>query len=94
MINLRCFQDSFLLSWAEKVLDDEVADWKIAAIKSLERVGGLSAFKSTLPRSTFRGFKLIHNSFWKVVLGVWLDKRHPMDEKPCFSSESQLFNNP
>ena len=94
MINLRCFQDSFLLRWAEKLLDDQKADWKIAAIKCLEKVGGLSAFKSTLPRISFKCFNLIHNSFWKEVLGVWLDNRHPMDEKPSFSPESPLFNNP
>ena len=94
MINLECFQQSFLLRWAEKLLDHDEADWKYAALRSLDKVGGISAFKSTLSSKDFKGLCLINNSFWKEVLKVWLDKRRPMDEQPGLSHESPLFNNP
>ena len=94
MIDLECFQQSFLLRWAEKLLDQGDADWKYAALKSLDKVGGISAFRSTLTSKAFKGLHLINNSFWKEVLKIWLDKRHPIEVQPRFSYESPLFNNP
>ena len=94
MINLEFFQQSFLLRWAEKLLDKDDADWKYAALKSLDKVGGIAAFKSSLTSKAFKGLNTISNSFWREVLKVWLDKRSPIEEKHGLSYESPLFNNP
>ena len=92
MINMECFQLSFLLDWAERLLDNTQADWKACAMESLSRVGGKSAFKSNVTSKQFKGKNLIHNQFWREVLSAWLDHNdNSIDNQ--FSSESVLFNN-
>ena len=92
MINLKAFQQSFLLSWAEKILDETECDWKKIALQSLHKVGGLSSFMSNLPSSSFKGLSTIHNSFWREVLSTWLDHKN-LGSSNFISPESPLFNN-
>ena len=92
MINLKAFQQSFLLSWAEKILDETECDWKKIALQSLHKVGGLSSFMSNLPSSSFKGLSTIHNSFWREVLSTWLDQKN-LGSSNFISPESPLFNN-
>ena len=93
MIDLLSFQRSFLLGWAEKLLTGPQEDWKYAASKSFEKVGGTSAFMSNLRSDSFKGLDLVYNSFWKEVLSVWLDNRKPNDLSQMICLDSPLFNN-
>ena len=92
MINLECFQNSFLLSWAERLLEKDDAEWKVLAHKALRSVGGLSAFTSNIASSAFKGMKLITNTFWRRVLCTYLDSNvdnHAHELTP----EAPLFTN-
>ena len=95
MINLECFQNSFFLSWAERLLNPEEADWKAAAFDTFKMVGGGAVFRSNVLSKDFKGFHLVNNSFWKKVLAIWLDSsmNHISDGLNTLYPESPLFNN-
>ena len=92
MTNLECFQNSFLLGWAERLLNTDYADWKAIAIDSLKMVGGLSLFNSNVNSKNFKGLHLVKNSFWKKVLCTWLDNNTFPDEVLLLPN-TPLFNN-
>ena len=92
MIDLKCFQSSFLLSWAQQLLHSEDAEWKFIAFESLKKVGGRAAFESMVDSKIFKGLYLIKNSFWREVLCCFLDNK----SNECMhdiTSETPLFNN-
>ena len=91
MINLECFQNYFFLSWAERLLNTEEADWKAAALDTFKMVGGRAVFRSSVQSKDFKGFHLVEHSFWKKVLSVWLDNNIKQVDR--VSPESPLFNN-
>ena len=94
MIDLKKFQESFLLRWAGRLIDASDEDWKyILSIKSLLKVGGKSAFMSSLSGKKFKGLIFIYNSFWRDVLQVWLDNRHQHDDDNAVVMESPICNN-
>ena len=92
MLNMLSFQMSFQLGWAKRLLDDEPADWKDAALHSFAPVGGLSAFRSNLRSGSFKGLGLIKNNFWRSVLQVWLDNNEN-NLKDDLNPLTPLFNN-
>ena len=63
MLDLVFFQNSFLLRWAELLMDPDHAEWKMAALQPIHPVGGRSAFYSNLKVKEFKGMNLIKNSF-------------------------------
>ena len=73
MINIIKMQDSFLLKWADKLLDDHEALWKAIPIKWYAEVGGRPAFNSNVTGRHFKGLNLIRNLFWRRVLVTWLN---------------------
>ena len=91
MINLECFQNSFFLSWAERLLNTDEEDWKAVALDAFKMVGGRAVFRSSVLSKDFKGFNLVKNSFWKKVLSVWLD--HNINHTDKVYPESPLFNN-
>ena len=95
MTNLECFQTSFLLGWAELLINTEYAEWKAIALDALKLVGGRSVFKSNVNTKHFKGLHLIKNSFWRKVLCTWLDnnKLPTNDQDVRFSPQTPLFNN-
>ena len=76
MINLDCFQSSFYLGWAEKLLAEEDEEWKWAGVAALSAVGGKYAFRCNVPSKNFKGLGLVRNCFWQNVLRVWLDNNN------------------
>ena len=95
MIDLDKLQDSFLLKWAEKFVNNSNNIWKDIPSMYFKKVGGVSAFFSDLVSSEFKGLELIENLFWKRVLTVWLDyKNFKKDEMYSIPSiNSPIFNN-
>ena len=59
MLDLVSFQNSFLLRWAELLMDPEHAEWKKSALRAFLPVGGRSAFYSNLNVKEFKGMNLI-----------------------------------
>ena len=53
MINLESFQNAFFLSWAERLLNPEDADWKVTALNALKMVGGRAVFRSSVISKDF-----------------------------------------
>ena len=92
MIDLKCFQSSFLLSWAQQLLHGEDAGWKQLAWEALKKVGSKAAFKSTVKSKYFKGLHLINNLFWKEVLCVFLDY-NSYEDMHEITTEAPLFNN-
>ena len=92
MINMQCFQLSFLLDWAERLLDNTQAEWKECALEALSKVGGRAAFESNVKSKHFKGMHLIKNQFWKDVLTAWLDHNDNSNDI-YFAPDTVLFNN-
>ena len=95
MLDLVSFQNSFLLRWAELLMDPEHAEWKKAALRALLPVGGRSAFYSNLNVKEFKGMNLIKNSFWRHVLCSWLNHRKLIEFNGSIQlkTTTPLFNN-
>ena len=94
MTNLVCFQSSFLLDWAEKLMCSEYADWKGSALAALGEVGGRAAFQGNVKSNEFKNLNKIKNNFWKAVLVHWLDhKASSSDNLATLTSQTPLFNN-
>ena len=55
MIDIVKKQDSFLLNWADRLLDNKVSAWKDIQYHCFEPVGGTTAFNSNVTGKSFRG---------------------------------------
>ena len=94
MIDISKMQDSFLLKWADRLINEENASWKAFPICYFRRVGGLSAFKSTVKGNQFKGLGLIKNDFWRNVLKNWLNhKNSSIENDTLIDINDPVFNN-
>ena len=94
MIDIFKMQHSFLLKWADRLIDDEETTWKIFPLIYFKDVGGLTVFKSTVTGDNFKGFNLIKSPFWRNVLKVWLDyKNSSLDKNANIEINDPIFNN-
>ena len=73
MISFSDFQNSFLISWAKKFLDDDDNNLFITSV-FFQPIGGVLAFEGNLKSTEFQGIDLIKSEFWKKVLKIWLEK--------------------
>ena len=76
MIDITKLQNSFLLKWADMLLDPLERVWKHIPIMAFKKVGGLSAFRSNVASKDFKGLELIKHAFWRRVLKTWLDHKN------------------
>ena len=95
MIDLFKLQDSFLITWADRLFDSSDSSGKDIALIFFENVGGLAAFMSDLESKDFKGLNLITNSFWRKVLKTWLNYKNSEYNKPSRSPNinEPVFNN-
>ena len=95
MINIFKMQDSFLLKLGDRILNDQENSWKNIPKIYFNKIGGISAFKSDLVCSEFKGLDLIENVFWKNVLSTWLKYKNVENDasKRVPSIHDPLFNN-
>ena len=94
MIDVLKMQNSFLLKWADRLINDEETAWKIFPLTYFKEVGGLAVFKSTVKGDNFKGLYLIKSPFWRNVLKVWLDhKNSSMDKNVTIDINDPIFNN-
>ena len=92
MIDIVNMQKSFYLHWGEKLLTTNNESWRVAPLISLAPVGGIYAFKSNLDKQSFKGLDRILSTFWRTVLGTWLE--HNINENTQkINCDSPLFNN-
>ena len=73
MIDIIKLQHSFLLKWADRLLETSHDSWKVIPLLVLKNVGGNVAFKSSVDSLEFKGLDLVESSFWARVLKTWLD---------------------
>ena len=94
MIDVFKMQNSFLLKWADRLINDEETAWKIFPLTYFKEVGGLAVFKSTVKGENFKGLYLIKSPFWRNVLKVWLDhKSSSIDKNVTIDINDPFFNN-
>ena len=95
MIDMNKFQDSFLLKWADRLLNSSNDSWKIIPFIYYKKVGGISAFLADVKGSNFKGLNLIKSSFWKKVLSTWLNYKYHDQYTISFipSIYDPIFNN-
>ena len=72
LFDMQQYQNSILLEWAEKLLDDENAQWKEWASEFYRSVGGLNVFKSKVTLKEFKGLETVHSPYWREVLKRWI----------------------
>ena len=93
MIDLSKMQDSFYLSWADRLLNDKEMSWKTIPVLVFNRVGGLSVFNSSVSINDFKGAYLIKSSFWKKVLFCWLRLNDTASGDFSVNASDPIFNN-
>ena len=94
MVNIVKMQNSFLLKWADRLINDEESAWKVFPLTYFKEVGGLAVFKSTVTGDKFKGLNLIKSPFWRNVLKVWLDhKNSTLDGNEPIDINDPIFNN-
>ena len=95
MIDIKKFQDSFLLKWADRLFEHSNNSWKDIPFIYYNKVGGISAFMSDMVSSDFKGLDLIGNKFWTKILSTWLDyKNSEKDKQKTFPNiNDPMFNN-
>ena len=95
MIDIVKMQDSFLLNWADRLLDNKVSAWKDIPYHCFEPVGGTTAFNSNVTGKSFKGIDLINSNFWKRVIYIWLEYKNK-EFKPDYTTiklSDPIFNN-
>lgn len=92
MIDIKKFQTSFLLKWADRYCSDENANWKMFPDKAYYGVGGKYAFKSNIKSRRFKGLENITSPFWKRVLTAFLDN-NSFGEDISLGLADPIFNN-
>ena len=95
MIDVIKLQDSFLLKWADRLLNSSKDNWKNIPYIYFTAIGGNSAFMSDVVKSDFKGINLIESPFWKRVLITWLNyKNNELDKTNSTPSIfDPIFNN-
>ena len=95
MIDISKMQDSFLLSWADKLMKEDDEPWKVFPLAFYNPIGGLSIFQSNVTGKKLRGLSLICNDFWKRVLITWLDYKNEeyVIDFSCLNINDPIFNN-
>ena len=96
MIDIFKMQESFLLKWAERLLNCDIkhSSWMSIPLCVFKRVGGIMVFRSNVKSSDFKGFDLIRSTFWKNVLITWLNNKNASNEDiGVFSINESIFNN-
>lgn len=98
MINIREYQNSFYLEWAERYINENRASWKVAPDTYYYSVGRQLAFNSNVSDREFKGLNLIPCPFWRRVLTIWLKYKSKIDtniqkNKIEFNMNTPLFNN-
>ena len=73
MADVRRFQDSVLLSWAERLLTKEKQARASIANESFKYLGGLDVFRCKIASRDLKGSDMIPSKFWLSVLCKWLD---------------------
>ena len=73
MINLKKFQDSFLLNWACRLNSEKEDDWTQIPRYFLQSIGGISVFKSNVELKAFMGEENIKSPFWRLVVHTWME---------------------
>ena len=79
-------QDSFLLKWADKLLEnmaesnEDIYSWNAIPILHFQPVGGTLVFCSSVNSACFKGFDLIESRFWKRVLKTWIHYKFCKEE--------------
>ena len=92
MIDITALQKSFLLCWANRLLDENEEKWKEPVKKIFQKVGGLKVFECNTCSKSFRGVNKITSNFWKNVLLEWLDRK-PACLKRNINLTDPIFNN-
>ena len=99
MIDIVKMQDSFLLKWADKLLEnmaepnEDIYSWNAIPILHFQPVGGTLVFCSSVNSACFKGFYLIESRFWKRVLKTWLDYKYCKEESLSYDINSPILNN-
>ena len=102
MIDIRKFQESFLLKWADRLFGLSENSWKDIPNIYYRKIGGISAFMSDMVSSEIKGLDLIGDKFWTKVLCTWLDyknnekdkiKTKPNINDPIFNNSLIVFKN-
>ena len=73
MIDLKKFQDSFLIEWAVKLLTEKNEKWTHIPNYLLQKLGGIEVFKSDVELKDFKGEENIQSPFWKKVVHAWIE---------------------
>jgi len=71
MVDVRRFQDSVLLDWAEKLISGKYEASSVVQ-HFFKDVGGLNVFKSKISPKDFINLGLIPSLFWSKTLQTWL----------------------
>ena len=72
MVNLRDFQDGFILGWVEKLLtENENAEWTKIPIDNFKKVGGKEIFETETGVTDMKGKHDMYNHFWVNALDRW-----------------------
>jgi len=93
MIDIQSMQNSFLINWANKLLNESHSEWKNIPTLICSNVGGLSIFHSNVPIKEIRGLNLIYSSFWKGVIQAWVRFRGVQQGDKELGLDEPLFNN-
>ena len=92
MADVRRFQDSVLLSWAERLLTKEKQSWASIANESFKNLGGLNVFRGKIASRDLKGSDMIPSKFWLSVLCKWLDYSKT-DGNRRVTINDPIFNN-
>ena len=72
MLDLRDFQDGFMLNWIEKLLvGAENEEWKIIPFENFEFIGGKSVFNADTAFQRIRGKEKMFSPFWVKAFERW-----------------------
>ena len=80
MINLQNFQNSFLISWACRLISEENEEWLSFARDWLKPVGGINVFKSNIKYKDFKGIENIKSKYWRNVVQTWVESNSINDK--------------
>ena len=91
MINMHNFQDSFLIQWACRLINENNEDWTILPNILLRDIGSVKVFNSKIDLKHFQGIENIKSKFWKSVVTAWIRYNTQKDE--LIKSNDPINNN-
>ena len=93
MVNLRDFQDGFILGWVEKLLtENENAEWTKIPIDNFKKVGGKEIFETETAVKDMKGKHDMYTHFWVNALDRWQKLKNNNTSGEITTNEF-LFNN-